>query len=157
MRKCMYLPIPAELKGHPPSPTPAHRGPPAPRPAGVQRPPQEAFVPRRQDPKKDVRIFPAIAAADVYDAHRRALIADERARLLEGPRKESPHAAPWPQTLDSPMALGAMLFVVPPIGLAVLWTSPRYSREARWVLTVTTALMMCIATTLAVVWLVSRS
>jgi hypothetical protein len=36
--------------------------------------------------------------------------------------------------------VGSLLFVAPPIGLACLWSSGRYGRDARWALTITSLL-----------------
>jgi hypothetical protein len=53
----------------------------------------------------------------------------------------SRHVAAW---WEDPVALGSLLILVPPIGLAAVWSSKRYSTDARWALTVMTALTMCL-------------
>ena len=55
------------------------------------------------------------------------------------------------RTFITAVALGSMLILVPPIGLAAVWVSKRYSNDARWALTVMTALMMCLASVLTIV------
>ena len=44
----------------------------------------------------------------------------------------------------------AGLIVVPPIGLAALWSSRRYSTDARWALTVMTGLTLCLGAAIAI-------
>ena len=46
---------------------------------------------------------------------------------------------------EDPIALGTLLIVVPPIGLACVWRSKHYSNDARWALTVMSALLTCFA------------
>jgi len=64
------------------------------------------------------------------------------------PLRESSH--PW---WDDPVVIGAMLVFFPPIGLTALWASPRYPREARWVLTGAMGFLCCLGTLLGLAWL----
>jgi hypothetical protein len=57
-------------------------------------------------------------------------------------------AHPW---WDDPIALGALLVAAPPVGLAALWASRHYTREARWAITSMMGLMLVLATALAIV------
>ena len=57
---------------------------------------------------------------------------------------------------EDPVALGSLLILLPPVGLAALWSSARYGKDARWALTVMTALTMCLATAIVVAVLVIR-
>lgn len=137
MRRCMYLPAaPPELlaqlpRGSAPAPLPKA----APRHVDVEPGP-----PKARDPRRDVAIFAAVPVAapviGTAERARRALEADGRRRAVQG----SPTA-----TLDQPLVIGLLLFLVPPVGLAALWSSPRYTRDARWALTMTTSLAMCLA------------
>lgn len=131
MRKCMFMPVPPQLREL------------APHVAGVlpapPRRPEAPVVPHRRDPQKDVRMLPAV---------------DPRAfakRPAAAPA-QAPTAAWW----EDPIALGSLLILAPPIGLAAVWSSKRYSNDARWALTVMTALTMCLVTAIAVVVVVSR-
>lgn len=106
----------------------AHLPPPAPSPLPAWRPPPRAeapIVPHRRDPNRDVRAFPAVSPEMI------------RARAhapVQG-------RAWW----EDPIALGSLLVVVPPIGLACVWRSKHYSSEARWALTVMSALVTTFA------------
>lgn len=51
---------------------------------------------------------------------------------------------------EEPLAVGVLLLVAPPVGLAALWASQRYERDARVALTVMTAFSMCLLTVIAV-------
>ena len=98
-------------------------------------------------------MFAAISPADVH-ARKQALYANERAKLLGHPL--APSAAEAVPTrgkgawYEDPVALGSLLIMFPPIGLAALWTSKRYSNDARWALTVMTALTMCLMSALLI-------
>jgi hypothetical protein len=138
LRKCMFLPAhPMKPGDVPVSPAamPVPRGP-----AKHDTP----FSPRRRNPEKDVRVMTAVSPEDVLAAQRRALYADEKAKVLAELNK-SPRR--W---YEDPVALGSLLILLPPIGLATLWSSKRYSSDARWALTVMTALMMCLAAAITV-------
>ena len=58
------------------------------------------------------------------------------------------------QWWEDPVALGSLLILVPPVGLAAVWSSKRYSNDARWALTVMTALMMCLVSAIFIAALV---
>lgn len=150
MRKCMFLPVPEAIRASFPLVSSSAL---APQP--VYRPqPADESVPHRRDPRKDVRSIPAVDPRAVAHAQRAQQHQQEALRLLheqardEARRVKTP-AAWW----EDPVALGSLLILVPPIGLAAVWSSRRYSSDARWALTVMTALTMCLmcAIVLAVV------
>lgn len=143
LRKCMFLPAPPGVKQEVASVSPAAM----PR---HEKTPEPSFSPRRRNPEKDARSFPAVAIEDVVAAKKRALYADEKAKIL-AQANSRPRA--W---YEDPVALGSLLILVPPIGLAALWSSKRYSSDARWALTVMTALMMCLAAAITVVVIALR-
>jgi hypothetical protein len=88
-------------------------------PPPAPRPPQLPQTPKR-DPRRWAGEFP------VYE-----------------PRLSAPRAtSKW---YEDPIALGTLLLVAPPIGLAALWSSKRYTRDARWALTLMTGLSMCLS------------
>jgi hypothetical protein len=130
LRKCMFLP--AAPKGLAPPVSPAAMPPTKP---AKQEPPMALH---RHDPKKDVRMFPAVPPEETLAKKRADLVAHERAKLL---KKEQASALRW---YEDPVALGTLLVVAPPIGLAALWSSRRYSSDARWALTIMTALTLCL-------------
>ncbi|MDB4943538.1 MAG: hypothetical protein JWP97_3072 [Labilithrix sp.] len=131
MRKCMFMEVPEQLRAAFPVVS-ASALPPPPRAALP-----EPIIPRRHDPARDVRLMP------VYQPAPRAA----------GPAMAPKPAAAW---WEDPVALGSLLILVPPIGLAAVWSSKRYSSDARWALTVMTALTMCLVTAVAVAALVMR-
>ncbi|HVJ89831.1 MAG TPA: hypothetical protein VM580_08495 [Labilithrix sp.] len=107
------------------------------------KPPAErAIIPHRRDPNKDVRMFAAVSPHDIIAAKRREAAPWERQKAKPKATSER-----W---YEEPLTLGTLLFVMPPIGLAVLWTSPRYSSDARWALTAMSALMTTFGTAVAV-------
>lgn len=135
LRKCMFLPVPPGFEKVGPAVSPAA----APRARAADAP----IVPHRRDPAKDVRLLPAVSVEDVHAAKKRALYAAEKAKLLAKP-------APQQAWYEDPIALGTLLIFAPPIGLAALWSSKRYSGDARWALTIMTALTLCLGTAVTV-------
>lgn len=115
----------------------AHVAPAAPSPIPAWQPPREAaIVARRQDPARDVRMFPAVDPAQIHaKAHAR----------VEG-------RAWW----EDPVALGSLLIVAPPIGLACVWRSKHYSNDARWALTAMSVIVTCFVGAVALALLVVR-
>jgi hypothetical protein len=127
MRKCVLLEVPPEVRALGPIVTPAL--PPPPR---RSEPPIET---RRSDPGKYVREMPAFP------------LARPRRDVEQNVAPAHGHAEPaQPGFWDDPIVIGSLLILLPPVGLAALWTSKRYSNDARWALTVVTALMLCLAT-----------
>jgi hypothetical protein len=72
------------------------------------------------------------------------------------------HAATPPQTQGSqasapasgpahPLVVGLLLLVAPPLGLAVVWASPAYGRDARWALSAVATLTMLIGALFGVI------
>ncbi len=125
LKKCMFLPaappLLADALPHSPS---------LPPPTPARRKPNTSH---KRNPEHDVRQMPVVDPA-----------------MLHGPGDvpRGQRAAAW---WEDPVALGALLLLVPPIGLAVLWSSRRYSPDARWALTVMTALTMCLVATVTIV------
>jgi hypothetical protein len=123
-----------------------HRRAPAVSPAAMPRPVpprvQPFIEPHRRDPRNDVRMIPAVQPADVVKRLPVQSLGEARAQVLGA---LAPRA--W---YEDPVALGSLLIMFPPIGLAALWTSKRYSSDARWALTVMTALTMCLGTAVVI-------
>jgi hypothetical protein len=138
----MFLPVPAALRDMSPPISPAAMPPPQPK-----RP--TPIVPHRHDPLKDVRMFPAISPDDVVAKKRADLYASEKQKLLGRPT-----APAW---FEDPVALGTLLLFLPPVGLAALWSSKRYSSDARWALTVMTALTLCLGAAITIAVLTLRT
>ncbi len=148
LRKCMFIPVPEEVRNLAaklPQVSPAAL-PPSPRKPELRA---EDVVPHRRDPKHDAREFPAYPPN--YAALKR--VADPR------PSPKLPIGAdpkPPPQWWEDPIALGSLLILLPPVGLAAVWMSKRYSTDARWALTVMTALTMCLMSAIVIAALVMR-
>lgn len=144
LRKCLFLPVPPDaadyLKGLPsPKPLPVSALAPAGSPGRSATP-----VPRRCDPKKNARAFEAISPEQVAEAEKKKLLEEAR-RVAMGKRPAAvaaPAAERAPAWWEDPIAVGTLLFLLPPVGLAAIWSSKRYSSEARWALTVMTGLAM---------------
>jgi hypothetical protein len=102
-----------------------------PPPKALSRKEEPPIAPRKRDPRKDVRLFAAVKPE---------LLAERAMRAW------------W----EDPIALGSLLIVCPPIGIAAVWSSKHYSRDARWALTVMTALMMCLVTAIGIAALALR-
>ena len=140
LRKCVFLPVPPEAQAFL-----ASLPPPRPFiPPPVQSKRSDTPVARRKDPAKDARVFAAVTPEDVrrkllQDAQRAAM--GKRPVLAANANEAQPRA--W---YEDPIALGTLLILVPPIGLAAVWSSKRYSSDARWALTVMTGLTMFLIT-----------
>ena len=147
LRKCMFMPVPEQLRGLFPQVS-ASALPPAP----VYRPtPAQDVVPHRHDARHDVRQFAAIdSAALARAAHAQNLRHAQKAAMAAAAGKAA-RGAWW----EDPVALGSLLILAPPIGLAAVWSSKRYSSDARWALTVMTALTMCLMTAIVIASLAS--
>ena len=140
MRKCMFLPVPTQFREHAQRAlqiSPAALPPPKP---AVKK---EKEVERHShNPAKDVRQMPVF---DAREAAKRYARQNAGQGWLAPAKKASPTA--W---WEDPIAIGSLLILAPPIGLAAVWSSRRYSSDARWALTIVTALMMCLASALLV-------
>lgn len=159
LRKCMFMPVPQGLAHLFPPPSPQVSGAALPprRPATPDRPVRAAAdeVYRRHDARKNAREFPAFppalvagpagAARGAGDELRRA--AQKAAVEAAGSPRGARGAAGW---WEDPVALGSLLILLPPVGLAAVWSSKRYSSDARWALTVMTALTMCLMTAIVI-------
>jgi hypothetical protein len=97
-------------------------------------------------------MFPAYGADEMVARKRADLYAAEKAKLLG--RHKAPQASTPARWFEDPIAIGTLLIMLPPIGLAAVWTSKRYSNDARWALTVVTGLMMCLGGAIAVALLI---
>jgi len=150
MRKCLYLPVPDEIRALAPpqvSRAALPSAPPQPPPAQAQR--VEPSIPaHRRDPRRDVREMPAYPYAKGGAEHAEAMRAYHALRAADvvGPGARSRAGVWW----EDPVAIGSLLILLPPLGLAAVWASKRYSNDARWALTVMTALMMCLVTAVAI-------
>jgi len=113
---------------------------------------------RPHDPRKDARMFAAVSPADVEAHQRRKMYAHAQRAAAVHAGHARPSAAPlgsmesnkpraW---YEDPIALGTLLIMLPPIGLAALWSSKRYSSDARWALTVMTGLTLCLGAAVVV-------
>lgn len=108
------------------------RGP-APAPVPAWRPIRRDDAPivkQVRDPRKDARLMKA------YDPH------VARMRQSAGPLVPAGLERAW---WEDPIALGTLLIVLPPVGLACVWGSKHYSNDARWALTVMSSLLTCFA------------
>ncbi len=153
LRRRVFLQVPPELLRLLPQFMP--RDPqvsPSPQPQ-LKEAPRPAVERRKCDPHKVAREFPAYApevsraaqgAGQPYLRH----VQDTRKRELVA----SVQSAWW----EDPVALGSLLILAPPIGLAAVWSSKRYSSDARWALTVMTALTMCLVSAIAIAALTLR-
>lgn len=155
LRKCVFLPIPpeaAEFIRNLPPPKPSS-------PAdlrGLVIPIQSAArvatpAPRSVDPNKKARAFEAISPDQVAAQQRQRMLADARRAAMGkkplaplAPANDTQHAQTPRAWHEDPIVIGTLLFLMPPAGLAAIWTSKRYSNDARWALTVMTGLMMCL-------------
>ena len=137
LRKCMFMPVPEEVRRLIPQISQAALLPRAPAR------PEPEIVPHRRDPRKDVREFAAYVPGQV-DPYAHA--AQARAMQVQNAQRAAVAAAMAPAQAwwEDPVALGSLLILVPPVGLAAVWASKRYSNDARWALTVMTALTMCL-------------
>ena len=149
LRKCMFLPLPPGWKEAAERISPASVVPPPSRRA--PRTPEEPIVAHRHNPAKNVQMMPARSLEDVLAANKRALYAAEKAKALG---KSPASAQAW---YEDPVALGTLLLLLPPIGLAALWSSKRYSNDARWALTVMTGLTLCLGAAVAIAVLALRA
>ncbi len=153
LRKCMLMAVPqALLSDLPPNAFGAVARPSPASPVMPARPAAED-APKRRDARRDVRALPAIDP----DAMRRVVRENvEAARNAELARLNGGVAVPARAGLDAPVWLGLLLLALPPMGLAVLWSSRRYGGDARWALTIVTALGMCLAAAVAITALALR-
>lgn len=137
LRKCMFMPSPyAGLLPEMPREEPKARAPIAP-PKPVESP-----AARKIDPARHARVLPAYVPQQ---------------QQMTQPQPQHAAKAKEPAWYEDPIALGSLLILVPPVGLAALWSSRRYSNDARWALTIMTGLTMALATAVFVSLLVLRT
>jgi hypothetical protein len=143
----MFLPVPEQLRALFPHISSSALPPPAYRP---ELRAEEVVPHARQSPRRDAREFAAFAPRPGVDPREVAQQAHaqyvQHAQKVAAAALKTPPAAWW----EDPVALGSLLILVPPVGLAAVWSSRRYSSDARWALTVMTALMMCLATAVVI-------
>lgn len=136
----MFLPVPTQFREQ------AQRAlqvSPAALPFVAPKAPAKKDVePARRNPAKDVRQMPAFDAREAAKRYAR----QNAGQGWVAPSHKKTEAAWW----EDPIAIGSLLILAPPIGLAAVWSSRRYSSDARWALTIVTALMMCLASALLV-------
>jgi hypothetical protein len=150
LRKCMFLPVPDEIrKLAPPQVSPAALPPAAPRPLAAQD-----VDAHRHDPKKDVRQFP-VAGGLLAGRPQQPAPMHKAYPQHPAPKMKGADATP-PAWWEDPVALGSLLILAPPIGLAAVWSSKRYSTDARWALTVMTALTMCLISAVVIAGIAMR-
>jgi hypothetical protein len=150
LRKCMFMPVPDEVLRLAPQVSQA-----ALLPQPPARPAPEV-VQHRRDPRKDAREFPAyvpggvidprLAAQQAHAQHLQNAFKQAQRRAANDAANHEGAVAWW----EDPVALGSLLILVPPIGLAAVWSSKRYSNDARWALTVMTALTMCLVSAVVI-------
>ena len=160
----MFLQVPEEIRRlGPPSVSPAALPPVTPRP--TMRPTMrtediEAHPVRPQNFAREMRQVPMMQPPAAPAGH-----FDYRAMRPLQPvaPQPAPHAQPAPLAAkpppvwwEDPIALGSLLILLPPVGLAAVWMSKRYSNDARWALTVMTALTMSLMTAIVIAGLVMR-
>ena len=153
LRKCMFLPVPEELKHLVPRVSPAALPPHPPAPRQVAAADE---VSHRNDPRRNVRAMPAYVPGAPVDPRAVQLahalqVQNAQKAAAAAATSEAPQA--W---WEDPVALGSLLILVPPIGLAAVWSSKRYSNDARWALTVMTALTMCLMSAVLIAALALR-
>ncbi len=151
LRKCVFMPVPEQLRGMFPQISAAALPQPVYRPT-----PAHEIVPHRRDPRRDVREFAAFVPGSIVDpravaqqAHAQHVLQAQRAAMAAASGKAVPgsgRGAWW----EDPVALGSLLILVPPVGLAAVWSSKRYSSDARWALTIMTGLTMCLMTAIVI-------
>lgn len=156
LRKCMFMPVPEQLRGmFPQVSASALPTPPAYRPM----PAHEVPVPSlRRDGRRDVRELAAFVPGSIVDpraaaqqAHAQHLQYAQRAAMAAaGVGRVAAPANPRGAWWEDPVALGSLLILVPPVGLAAVWSSKRYSSDARWALTIMTGLTMCLVTAIVI-------
>ena len=109
-----------------------------------------APVRRYENPElKKCHFFPARGAREDV------LAGVERMRLeaVDLARREAANDTLPPATAAaSPLLVGVMLAVLPPAGLALLWASPAYSREARYAITTMMGVFALCATALLLLY-----
>ncbi|HEY8075774.1 MAG TPA: hypothetical protein VIF62_16725 [Labilithrix sp.] len=130
LRKCMFLQVPPELRALAPIVTPAHAPP-----RRKEAAPEPEYRP--SDPGKHARMFPAQLP---------------KKHAAVAPKEEARERAWW----EDPVAIGSLLILLPPVGLAAVWRSRAYSSDARWALTVMTALTMCLVSAVVIAVLALR-
>jgi nitroreductase len=141
LRKCMFMQMPPEVAALA-AQLPSRGTAPVPAPVAAWRPIRDddaPKVPYRRDPRKDARL---IKAVDPHVMRMKAAAIDPRANERSW----------W----EDPIALGTLLIIAPPIGLACVWRSKHYSNDARWALTVMSSLLTCFAGAVALALLFAR-
>ena len=68
------------------------------------------------------------------------------ARFPRDSRGKVPRVRKRRSLLAEPLVIGLLLALVPPVGMVLLWTNPRYEPQARWAISGVVALTMLCAT-----------
>jgi hypothetical protein len=142
LRKCMFLPVPDELLRLAPHVSPAALPAPAPYAPPERKADAGEIAVYRGDPRKHAGVHRAYVPGqnDPRAAQQARAVHMQNAQKVAVAAAAAGPSAWW----EDPVALGSLLILVPPIGLAAVWSSKRYSSDARWALTVMTALTMCL-------------
>lgn len=142
LRRCLFLPAAPDLLAQAPE---YIRQSPSASPAALDR----ARTPRPQFRRTPARAM-RVDGAQIAEAARAARLAQAAERAAERASFDarlapSGPSAPAAWTGPTPLQVGLLLCVAPPVGLALLWASPHFSRDARVALTVMTAVGMAMA------------
>ncbi|MFO0661503.1 MAG: hypothetical protein U0165_16975 [Polyangiaceae bacterium] len=108
-------------------------------PAATKEPP--SYDAAKHDHRRDVKLFPALRFARNEALVR--LDGEQARRQLASP-VASPQRTHWQ---EEPVWVGLALTVTPPVGLAMLWSSPRFDLIARVVLTLLTLAWLALIVT----------
>lgn len=154
----MFLPVPEEMRALAERmPVSAAALPPPARKPEVR---VEDIEAHHNDPRKNAREFPVYPAAKQHPLAQRQQIPSPHvgpmANMPYAKPERAPEVKPPPQWWEDPIALGSLLILLPPVGLAAVWMSKRYSSDARWALTVMTALTMCLMSAIVIAALVIK-
>jgi hypothetical protein len=177
LRKCMFMPIPDEIRRLMLPPVSAAAVPVAARPAQPPVLRAQDVAPHRNNPRHNVGAFPAYIPPQALGANPpmaqynavdpRIFAAQAHAYHVQNAQRAAMKAHQGGQGQgqggqggqawwEDPVALGSLLILLPPVGLAAVWSSKRYSTDARWALTVMTGLTMCLMSAIVIAALSMR-
>lgn len=119
-------------------------------------PPPHHVTPRPEGPWRTTPRTPIVLSAEhkarLRQTHR-TLRAPSAVHAPVAARGASvPTRAGW----DHPLLVGALLFVAPPIGVSLLWTSRRYGEQARLALTIMSGVTMFLVAAVAIAFAIVR-
>jgi len=139
MKHCriMYRPwrVPTLISYPPPAPEPAR-----PRPLLLMPAAEPARIPERQrDPRSATRRRRDCVFIPNMDIAMQFIEARRRAADLARPDRDDLTALPM--AFDTPLVLGLLMTVLPPLAVTLVWSTPRFSRAAQVALTIYGALV----------------